>query len=270
MTTSPNEYAYFVMNGAGNRFIMITLNEHQEALRSSEVEYLTKENSWVFDQIIYIKKNNHGFSYTIKNKDGSNAEQCGNGARCVVDLIQQIYQPSNFQLMSPAGEIQHSKREEQIGVSLGAPSFIAQHQHSKLNNGFINLDKYKLPYTFVSLGNPHAVIFPEKELDFSLSEIARAFDASGFFPQGVNVGLGRIINSMAMSLKVYERGAGETLACGTGAAAAAVVAITHLKQNNPTTVHMNGGSLTVEIHQDTGSVWLFGPTEMETNGKFRL
>jgi diaminopimelate epimerase len=269
MSLNFKEYDYFVMNGAGNRFIMISLNENQETLRSSEVEYLLV-NGWVFDQIIYIKKNNYGFSYTIQNKDGSSAEQCGNGARCVVSLIQQVYRTYSFQLISPAGEIYHTKRDGEIGISLGTPTFIAQHQHSKPNNCYIDLNENEIPYTFVGLGNPHAVIFHEKDLNYSLAEIAQAFNASGHFPEGINVGLGKIINNKTISLKVYERGAGETLACGTGAAAAAVVAIKQFKQNNPTTIHMNGGSLLVEVDQNTGVVWLFGPAEIETNGKVTL
>jgi diaminopimelate epimerase len=265
------KYRYYIMNGAGNRFIMVLLSDHQKAPNKSQIYKMGALLKYEFDQAICIKKKGNNFSYTVLNKDGSEAEQCGNGARCAVELIMNTYKTNAFLLSCNAGKVDYTKRGGEIGISLGKALNHVPTQHTATaENSFIQIKNQKIAYHFVSLGNPHAVIFDRHGFNLSLSEIAKEFIGSGFFPEGVNVGLGRILDSKNIELKVYERGAGETLACGTGAAAAAITAINFYQQQNPTTIHMRGGNLEVEISEKNKHVWLFGPTKIEKDGAIAL
>lgn len=252
------------MNGAGNAFIMIPMR-HEDFLNQTSLSKFNEQINDSYDQLIFIfESKNESFSYSILNRDGSQAEQCGNGARCVVNFIQHFYNKESFELYSRKIKIKYLVQNGEIGVCLGHTSKNVPSQHKALHyeNSFQdNNDSWE--YSFISVGNPHAVIYHKNILDIDLDSLKQALLKINAFPEGVNLGIYSIDYPGQISLRVHERGVGETLACGTGAVAAASIAIKKHQLENPLEVKMKGGTLRVLLDENTQEAWLFGPSEIE-------
>jgi diaminopimelate epimerase len=259
------------MNGAGNAFIMIPMRQDDFLNQTT----LSKFNELIidsYDQLIFIHESkNESFCYSILNRDGSQAEQCGNGARCVVNFVQHFYKKESFELYSQKIKIKYLVQNGEIGVCLGHTSenVPAQHKAQHHENTFQdNQDSWQ--YNFISVGNPHAVIYHNNILDIDLNSLKQSLLNTNAFPEGVNLGVYSIDHPGQISLRVHERGVGETLACGTGAVAAASIAIKTHELENPLAVKMKGGTLRVLLDANTQETWLFGPSEIEKELKIDI
>jgi len=202
-----------------------------------------------------------GFAAEMRvfNADGSEAEMCGNGVRCVVRYLAERGAGDAFVVKTLAGPI-----GAQI-VSHG-PDFAARVNVGLVHfpNGYaaevLVTHSARWPFHYVSLGNPHVVLFVDEPHDVDLAELGRVFNSDERFSNGTNVHLASIVDSRTIVVRHFERGVGLTLACGTGAVAAAAVAVGLYDVESPVTVHVPGGTLVVEWSPGE-SAWLTGPAQ---------
>ena len=250
------------MHGLGNDFVIIDNTTQNIDINPKLVELLCNRKFGIgCDQLLLIKQNSgsqFAFNYRVFNKNGSEAEQCGNGARCVVKFIADNYNYNStpITLLTLNREITGVvNKSELVTVSMGIPIFIPDKipfvHHLNTNNIYeLQFNNLKITCGVVSMGNPHAVIklFNDLELEDtkSLEEIAKSIQNSKYFPNGVNVNFYYKIDNNNIKLVTYERGAGFTLACGTGACATSSYCIQQKEVNNIVNVLTLGGSLTVE------------------------
>jgi diaminopimelate epimerase len=273
------------MHGAGNDFIVLD-GIHQDLADITPAQWRKlahRQFGIGADQILLVEKATRpdaDFRYRIFNADGGEVEQCGNGSRCFVRFVQDQGLSSKNPLRV---EVAHtvltlqSHPEGQIEVNMGAPIF--EHEHIPFNaTGIASLQEfhemlYALPLDkpathdswvgVVSMGNPHAVQVVGDIESAPVLEEGPAIESHPSFPNRVNAGYMQILNFHAIQLRVYERGVGETLACGTGACAAVVSGIRRGLLGSPVRVHTRGGELQITwggvVHGVSQPVIMTGP-----------
>src|SRR5687768_6381632 len=216
------------MHGAGNDFVLLDCRAGAPLPDAALARALGDRHRGVgFDQLLTIEDATQAGSiarYRIWNGDGSPAQQCGNGARCVAAWLVRDGAASTptFRLDSPAGPIDVVRiGEDRYQLAMGLPEFAPERIPFLADR---RRSEYELPtamgalrFGAVSMGNPHAVIFLDDVANADLAAIGPALQARPEFPQGVNVGVAQVLAPNRLRLRVYERGAGETLACGSGA-----------------------------------------------------
>jgi diaminopimelate epimerase len=259
------------LHGAGNDFVLIEDFAAPQALNYRAIaKTLSDRHLGVgFDQLMVITKQTNsssGFGYLIYNADGTAAQQCGNGARAVAWwLIQKHGLRAPFELTAPAGKVLVSlpSKSDLIGVSLGKPRFspdaiplarpnqALRYQTSVLGKAF--------EFSAAGLGNPHATILVPSAANADVEGIGQALQNHPDFPERVNVGFCEVISRTRVKLRVFERGAGETLACGSGACAAAVNLIRLGLADRTLHLQLPGGELEVSWLSDDAEVILRGP-----------
>ena len=252
------------MHGIGNDFIIIDQLKNQYHLNSDIIKSLSHRQFGIgFDQLLIIESSLNPeaeFRYRIFNADGNEVEQCGNGARCFYRYIKNknISDSSKITVETKSGLIVLSEPTKNlISVDMGKPIF-----HNKISELF----------TSVSIGNPHAVLEPLSQGDEweGAIELSKEIQANNvLFPNGVNVGMIKVVNENNLKLKVLERGSGITLACGSGACAASAVAILKGLVKTPVTVEMDGGNLIIDW-DGLNSIIMSGPAEIVFEGEFNL
>ncbi len=275
------EIAFAKLHGAGNDFVLIEDFAQTSAIDFAElaVAMANRHTAVGFDQLMVVSKNasaDSGFGYLIFNCDGSTAQQCGNGARAVAWwLMQRHGLNAPFDLASPAGMVRvELSASGQIGVSLGQPEFLPA--RIPLNRAAPALSYqsdvagHRLEFCSLSLGNPHATILLPSVADAEVERIGAALQSHSDFPERVNVGFCQVLSRTQAKLRVFERGAGETLACGSGACAAAINLIRLGLSERVVTLQMPGGDLTVSWPDDEGQVILSGPVVHVFDARFRF
>ncbi len=245
------------MHGLGNDFVVIDNLAQKIQLSKAQIQALAHRNFGIgFDQMLLVEHSERAdFRYIIYNSDGCEVEQCGNGARCFARFVRAKGLSDNNPLSveTRSGVISlriHS--DNSVSVDMGAASFLPQ------DSGFKCVTKaktYQLDnHTFgvVSMGNPHAVICVEPSQtaeDFAnldINPIAQLLQNNGAFAHSANIGFMQILSRREIALRVYERGAGETLACGTGACAAVAHGIDLGRLDKSVSVLLRGGWASVE------------------------
>jgi diaminopimelate epimerase len=252
------------MQGAGNDVVVLNAMHGLPALSSEHFRILGDRRYGVgCDQILIVappKDSANDFSYRIVNQDGSEVEHCGNGARCFMRYVRdtQLTQKSAVRVEIATGLILLTEFDDgQIEVNMGAPRFEPEAlpflphglASSRVDKGFV---LYTLPvgdtaYAVgtVSMGNPHAVQIVDNVDTAPVASVGPAIENHRVFPNRVNAGFMQIIDPHHIKLRVWERGAGETLACGTGACAAVVVGIAQGVLQSPVRVQARGGELSI-------------------------
>lgn len=242
------------MHGLGNDFMVLEGVRQALKITPAQIrEWADRKTGIGFDQCLLVlpaTTKDADFDYKIYNSDGSEAGQCGNGARCVTKFIRdQGLSAKDHLILNTRDRLLtclHQPNGE-VKVDMGQPRWLPE-------------DACEFPYHAVDLGNPHAVIRVEQIDTFDLNTAARMIRTQPNFPDGVNVGAMQIIDSHHIRLRVNERGAGETAACGSGACAAMVVARHYFQANSSVRVTLTGGDLQVEWSGDLhGGVWMTGP-----------
>jgi diaminopimelate epimerase len=220
---------------------------------------------------------NVDFRYRIFNADGGEVEQCGNGARCFVRFVfeKNLTQKREISVETASGVIVLKLQDNnEVTVNMGPPNF----NPSALP---FTADKQQLQYTLpltsttieiaaVSMGNPHAVVLVDNVDTANVSELGPQIEAHPQFPQHVNAGFMQVVNPHEISLRVFERGSGETLACGTGACAAVVSGIQLNLLQSPVLVNTRGGQLKIEWMGKASSVMMTGPAEIVFEGTINI
>jgi diaminopimelate epimerase len=278
--------AFHKMEGIGNDFVIVDARARPFRPDPSTVRRIADRRTGVgCDQLLVIETDPEGeaaFAYRIWNADGSEVEQCGNGARCLAALWATELAPGGsetFTMRSAAGLVAARVADGAASVSMGMPEFrperIPVKATSEAPRYTIELGGESVRLGAVSMGNPHAVILLD---ELGIDSIARApvetlgpaVESHPAFPQRANVGFARALQRDHIALRVWERGCGETMACGTGACAAVAVLQECGAVDSLVTVDLPGGSLIVEWHGRGTAAWLSGPTRKTFEGTIIL
>ncbi len=269
------------MHGAGNDFVVIDNVRQNLRLTPGHIRRIANRQRGIgCDQVLLIAPPDHpeaDFSYRIFNADGSPAGQCGNGARCFARFVreQRLSWKKALCVQAPGG-LMHLEIEDdgRIRANLGIPAFdpsdIPFDADAESIDYSIDVSGDSHTVGALSMGNPHAVLIVDDIQKAPVESLGAAIESHSRFTDRANVGFMQILNPEEIKLRVFERGAGETLACGTGACAAAVHGIRKGLLNNAVTVHLPGGKLTVTWQGDGAPVWLGGPTASVFDGTITL
>ena len=267
------------MHGIGNDFIIVNQIDVDYHLSKKIIHQLANRRTGIgFDQMLIIEKSSleHAdFKYRIFNADGSEVAQCGNGVRCFFRFIHYhgLSAKKNIVVETKAGILAlFDKDNGMIGVDMGEPIFNHEkipYQQNSQNDLNLLFNNQKYIFDVISMGNPHAVIKVNDFDSINITEISKNLQTSNAFPESVNVGFLKLKNKKEIRLKVYERGSGLTLACGSGACAAAVIAIQNDWVDNPVKVVMDGGELEI-FWKNKQSVVMVGPAQIVYEGLIEL
>jgi len=263
------------MHGTGNDFVVINaLNGMPSADLAEFSKKIADRHFGVgCDQVLIIDKSKIAdFKMLIFNNDGSEVEMCGNGIRCLARYVFEkgLTAKKKITVETLAGIRIPEIVGERVKVDMGVPAFESKDWHSgETINKELVIGKNKFNHTLVSVGNPHCVIFVDKLTDeMVLGSGPKIENDRGLFPNRINVEFIRKISESELEMRVWERGTGETLACGTGATASAVAAIKGKLVKNKVTMHLKGGDLEIEWNGD--HVFMTGPAEFVFEGEINL
>ena len=281
------------LEGAGNDFVLVeTSDTHRDWSRLATAVCNRHFGIGADGLLLLLPSEAADFRMCMFNPDGSEAEACGNGLRCLVKYVmskkllaeggvQEFFSIETKDGTRRAIVNRPAGRQSNIQVSMGTPRLKAGEIPVAIEEGdrglvdiksmlnyTITVDDWKLPLNLISMGNPHAVYFTEQPVvNFPLARIGPEVEQHGIFPHRVNFEIARLTSRQQIDARVWERGAGETLACGTGACAIAVAARLHDLIDSTVAIKLPGGILNVEW-DETGEVLLGGPTEIVFTGQW--
>ncbi len=274
-------YAFTKMHGLGNDFVVLDAFTQPLQLTPEQFRFLGDRHFGIgCDQILLVEPPNQpetDFNYRIFNADGDEVEQCGNGARCFARYVHDkgLSDKSEITVGTNAGIIKlHLESDGQIRVNMGRPvlapaeiPFIADTEAPEYP---VDVEGEIIHLGAVSMGNPHAVIVVENIETAPVEQAGKALQQHTRFPKRVNVGFMQIISRDEIRLRVFERGVGETLACGTGACAAAVSGQLRGLLNKRVRVSLPGGALVIEWPNRDAPVLMYGPAITVFEGSIEL
>ncbi len=269
------------MHGAGNDFVVLDGVHQHIALSTEQLRLLADRHFGVgCDQILLVEKALHkdaDFRYRIFNADGGEVEQCGNGARCFARFVNEKKLSSKREIVVETHGGLITPRLEQDGrvtVNMGAPVFeparIPFNGGSNAVSELLEVADLKLMICAVSMGNPHAVQVVDDIEHAPVERLGPLIERHPRFPKRVNAGFMQVMDRNHIRLRVYERGAGETLSCGTGACAAVVTGIRRGLLDSPVNVATHGGTLTIAWGGDGTAVLMTGPAITVFEGEINL
>ena len=274
---------YFTkLEGIGNDFIAINNMENKLIYDYGKLsKYLCNRNLGIgADGVLFAEKSNVAdCKMRIFNRDGSEAEMCGNGIRCFAKYIyeNQIVNNAEFNIETVSG-IKNTKlifeglKIVRVLVNMGKPelefSKIPVYYYKEYNKNYIDIENIKV-YP-ISMGNPHAVCFWEDIENIDIENIGKLIENYKYFPNKTNVEFVKIMDDENIEIRVWERGVGETLACGTGACSAVVIAHLYKNLKNKINVRLKGGNLNIRYDKKENIVWLDGETNKVFEGKIDI
>ena len=269
------------MHGLGNDFMVLDLiSQHAHIQPKHAKQWGDRHTGVGFDQLLLVEPPSNpdvDFRYRIFNADGSEVEQCGNGARCFARFVvdKRLTAKKQIRVETKGGIIELDLRADgQISVNMGPPRlepgqipFIAD---AAALSYHVELDGTQHALAAVSMGNPHAVLRVADAEQAPVHSLGAKLELHPRFPQRVNVGFIQVVDRHYAKLRVWERGAGETQACGTGACAAAVAAIRQGWMDSPVQIELPGGRLSIEWAGGDQPVMMTGPAARVYEGQVRL
>jgi diaminopimelate epimerase len=269
------------MHGAGNDFVVIDLISQHYRLRSRDVRKLADRRFGVgCDQVLVVEApQNPGvdFRYRIYNADGGEVEQCGNGARCFARFVRDKKLTSKhiITVETAGGVLELRVRNRQdVEVDMGAPVFEPQRipfaAQERGDSYSLRVDNRELEIGAVSMGNPHALLRVDDVDNADVAHLGPLIESHPDFPQRVNAGFMQVVSDNHIKLRVFERGVGETLACGTGACAAVVYGLSRGWLRDSVTVDLPGGKLCISWAGEGQPVIMTGPTAVVFEGTIRI
>jgi len=274
------KFKFTKMHGLGNDFILIDGVNQSVQLSLKQLCLLADRHFGVgCDQILLVEKakGNADFRYRIFNADGSEVEQCGNGARCLVRYVHDhgMTQKNKIRVETLGGLIiPKLESNGEVTVNMGIPKFEPQEipfiAEKRMLTYPLDIDDKQVEFSILSMGNPHAVQIVE---DVNLAPVlveGALIECHPRFPQHVNAGYMQVVTRNHINIRVYERGTGEPLACGTGACAAVVTGITRGLLDSTVKVSTLGGNLVVHWEDQDHPVWMTGPAVAVFNGEIEL
>ncbi len=268
------------MNGLGNKILVVDMRGRKDAVLPDAAIALAGQAETSFDQIMAIhdpRLNGTDAYIDIINNDGTRAQACGNGTRCVVQALAAETGRSAFTFQTPAGILNAREHEDGlISVDMGKPRFgwkeipLAEEFHDtsriELQIGPIDNPVLHSP-SVASMGNPHAIFWVDRDVNsYDLERFGPLLENHPIFPERANISLARVLSRTEIDLKVWERGVGLTEACGSAACATAVSAARTGRSERTVKVNLPGGSLAIEWRDDD-HVIMTGPAEWEFSGR---
>ncbi len=270
------------MQGLGNDFMVVNAVDQTIEFSAEQIHQWANRHFGIgFDQLLVVESSDTegvDFGYRIFNADGSEVQQCGNGARCFARFVYDkgLTDKTEITVETASGIIVlYIAENGQVKVNMGAPNF-APHAlpfktptESDLYEIEVSGDQYEIGA--VSMGNPHAVLRVTDVISAPVDALGAQLESHDQFPEKVNVGFAERVDASHIKLRVYERGAAETLACGTGACAAMVVLRRLNEVDDAVTVSLPGGDLLIEWDgNESQPVWMTGPAETVFEGELSL
>ena len=272
---------FIKMHGLGNDFIMIDL------FKEKMIDYTKYVQEWCHrhkgigaDGLVLLEAGDqleNEFKMTIYNSDGSEAEMCGNAIRCFAKYVYEegMIDKNKFRVETKAGVMKPELNivdgiVKDVTVNMGKPrlkpeEIPVESRGKEVVNQQVRIGDGEYQITTVSMGNPHCIIYVDDVDKYPIERVGPMIETDGLFPQGVNVEFIEIIDKSRIKMRVWERGAGLTLACGTGACAAVVASIKNKLTSNTVTVQLPGGELSINWAED-GCVYMTGPAEYSFRG----
>ena len=262
------------MHGAGNDYIFI--EDFKAGIKNPSklaIEMSNRNFGIGSDGLILILKSKAAdFKMRMFNSDGSESEMCGNGIRCFAKYVydHKLTDKDNVAIET-AGGIKYLELKTKnnlvhsVKVDMGEPIFLREKIPMIGNPGMVINENIHLPdgvtftVTALSMGNPHAVIFVEDVENFPVSKYGPIIENLNLFPNRTNVGFVQVLNKKEIIQRTWERGSGETLACGTGASAATAAGVLTMQTERKITVHLKGGDLKTEWDEKNNHIYLTGP-----------
>ena len=269
------------MHGLGNDFVVIDAIGQTVALTREQIRFIADRHRGVgSDQLLLVEAPDRpeaDFRYRIFNADGGEVEQCGNGARCFARFVhaKKLTDKNPVTVSTNTGVIELTEHKDgQVTVNMGVPQFlpkdipfVAGRQAERYT---VDLSSQEVEIGAVSMGNPHAVLLVDDVQHAPVLTWGPLLENHERFPQRVNVGFMQIVDKLSIRLRVFERGVGETQACGTGACAAVVVGRKWGLLQERVNVNLPGGQLMVQWAGEGEPVWMTGPAESVFEGRISI
>lgn len=269
------------MQGIGNDYVYVNCLE-EKVDHPEELAKLVSDRHFGIgsDGLILIKPSEVAdFEMAMYNADGSRGEMCGNGIRCVAKYVYDrgLTDKTHISIETLAGikylELTVEKGQvSQVRVDMGEPELLAEKipvisQQVKVIDVPITAGEKEYRMTCVSMGNPHCVVFMEDVEHLEIEKVGPLFENHELFPKRINTEFVKVIDRKTLQMRVWERGSGETLACGTGACATAVAAMLNGFCEEEVQIHLLGGDLTIEWNKESNHVFMTGPAEIVFDGE---
>ncbi len=269
------------MHGIGNDFVIINaLKMKPEVLKrvKKRINFLSERRFGIgADQVLLLLRSKKAhYEMKIFNADGSDVEMCGNGIRCLLKYLHEkkITSKKKITVLTKSGIVTPRLKGKLIEVNMGEPILscrqIPINWDGELINRPLTLQNIKFFITCVSMGNPHCIIFVKSAKLFPVSTYGPLLEKHHLFPQKTNVEFVEVVNKKHLRMRVWERGVGETPACGTGACAAVVAAYLNKKTTRKVKVELNGGILKVDWDKKDNHVFMTGPAEYVYDGEIKI
>lgn len=266
------------MHGLGNDFILVDATQEPWHLSSEAIRRLANRHTGIgFDQLLVLEpatKSHYDFGYRIFNADGGEVNQCGNGARCLAHYIfkEGLTTQTSVRIATSSSIMELSLESDgQITVDMGIPQFtpekiplIVPREQLQYTLGVAG---EKISFGAVSMGNPHIVIIVPDISSAPVSKIGEPLQNHRAFPQQINVGFMQILSRDHIRLRVFERGVGETQACGSGACAAVAIGRVNNLLDEKVKVDLLGGRLLIKWASKLGSLYMTGPAQAVFRGE---
>jgi diaminopimelate epimerase len=269
------------MHGLGNDFIVFDAPRDGRLPTAAQWRALSARNTGIgFDQALVIeppRRDGTQAYYRIFNADGGEVEQCGNGARCLAAFLNRRGSAGSGELVldSPGGTIRARVHDANlISVDMGVPNFdpksLPFEASAEAHVYPLAVAGTEVEIGAVSMGNPHAVLTVTSVASAPVDRLGPAIEKHPRFPNRVNVGFMEIVDRAHIRLRVFERGVGETLACGTGACAAVAVGRRHGRLDSTVAVELPGGKLEISWAAPGEHIWMKGPTAVSFTGRVEI
>ncbi len=273
-------------HGLGNDFILVDNRHQPEPMLSpgDAVRWCDRHFGIGADGVIFALPGQGGTDYTMRiyNSDGSEPEMCGNGIRCMAKFLETLetaagqapQAPHTYRIHTLAGLISPTLQPDgQVTVDMGPPYLLAGEipttlaaREEKVVQVPLQVDDQSWPVTCVSMGNPHCITFVEDVAAIALADLGPQFEHHDAFPQRINTEFIQVVRPDYLKMRVWERGAGITLACGTGACASLVAGVLNGLCDRAATVELPGGPLHIEWSPVDNRVYMTGPAELVFRG----
>ncbi len=275
------------MHGLGNDFIMVNAIRpriKEENLTQLAETLCDRHFGIGADGLILVEESDHSdFKMRVINSDGSEPEMCGNGIRCFAKYVyeheltkKEVISVETLAGVMVPGLIIHDNKVVAVEVDMGEPILepskvpVQGFSGDKVVNEPISVGGQEFNFTAVSMGNPHAVIFTDNLKEILIEELGPQASVHEAFPNQVNAEFVQVLNENEAVMIVWERGAGETLACGTGACATLVAGVLNKKFNRKALIHLPGGDLSIEWLEDNNHVIMTGPATTVFSGEIQV
>ncbi|MDC3131962.1 diaminopimelate epimerase [Pelagibacteraceae bacterium] len=266
---------FIKMHGLGNDFVIIDKRSKDITINEDLIKKLSNRKTGAgCDQLITIKESNNDVDAEIEifNPSGDRAEACGNGTRCIARILfDENKNKDLLKIQSDAGILEAKKEGDNISVNMGEISTVWDRIPLSSQMDTMEIPIFIKGYSngvAVNVGNPHIVFFGESISETNLDEIGPSIENHKFFPMKTNVELVEIINSTSLKMRVWERGVGITLACGSGACASVYAAWKKNLTDNKVEVILEKGSLYINV--DNNKAIMTGPTEISYYGNLEI